>query len=211
MFDAYIFDIDGTLTSTNKLIFASFNRVAKEYLDKSYSDEEIIKCFGPTEDALLMDWLGEKYNEGRRIFYHYYAANHNTMVNVFPHMLDVIKYLKEKDLPLGVCTGKGKDTTRITLEKIEADELFDMIVTGDDVSEPKPSPEGIKMFLDKYKLNPEKVLMVGDAPADLNAAKSAGVKIASVLWDSYAIEEIEKLGADYKFYSPEEFRNFIMQ
>ena len=50
LFDGFIFDIDGTLTSTNQLIFDSFNFIAKKYLDKTFTDEEIIAMFGPPED-----------------------------------------------------------------------------------------------------------------------------------------------------------------
>jgi len=53
LFDGFIFDIDGTLTSTNQLIFDSFNFIAKKYLNKSFTDEEIISMFGPTEDVIL--------------------------------------------------------------------------------------------------------------------------------------------------------------
>jgi len=37
-FEGFLFDIDGTITSTNKLIFASFNYVAEKYLNKHLSD-----------------------------------------------------------------------------------------------------------------------------------------------------------------------------
>ncbi len=60
-FDGIIFDIDGTLTSTNELIFAAFNHIAKKYLDKTFSDEEIISFFGPTEDVIIKQWCGDKY------------------------------------------------------------------------------------------------------------------------------------------------------
>jgi len=51
-FEGIIFDIDGTLTSTNELIFASFNHVATKYLNKKLTNEEIISLFGPPEDTI---------------------------------------------------------------------------------------------------------------------------------------------------------------
>ncbi|MEE9187629.1 MAG: HAD hydrolase-like protein, partial [Bacteroidota bacterium] len=42
-----IFDLDGTLTQTNQLIFAAFNHVAQQYVSKTYSPEEITAMFGP--------------------------------------------------------------------------------------------------------------------------------------------------------------------
>ena len=59
LFDGFIFDIDGTLTSTNQLIYDSFNFIAHKYLNRTFSDEEIIAMFGPTEDVILKEWCGE--------------------------------------------------------------------------------------------------------------------------------------------------------
>ena len=76
-FDAFIFDIDGTLTSTNQLIFDSFNFIANKYLGRTFTDEEIIDLFGPTEDVILKEWCGEKFEEAKRNYYDYYSKNHS--------------------------------------------------------------------------------------------------------------------------------------
>jgi len=110
---------------------------------------------------------------------------------------------------LSIYTGKGRTSTEITLEKMGIKNYFDMIISGDDVENHKPSPEGINLFLEKFNLSTEHVLMVGDAPADAIAARNADVKIASVLWDSYAEDEVKKLGSDYYFYTVKEFSDFI--
>ena len=51
--------------------------------------------------------------------------------------------------------------------------------------------------------------MIGDAPSDIKAAKAAGVKIASVLWDSYSKEKVLTLKSDYFFHSVSELSEFI--
>ncbi|MHB8904621.1 MAG: HAD family hydrolase, partial [Melioribacteraceae bacterium] len=82
---------------------------------------------------------------------------------------------------------------------------------GDDVVHHKPSPEGIDVFVKKFNLNPEKVLMIGDAPADVLAARSAGVKIASVVWDSYAKEKVLTMNSDYVFETVDELMKFLKE
>ena len=72
-FEGFIFDIDGTLTSTNELIFASFNHIAKKYLNKTFTDEEIISLFGPTEDVILKEWCGDKFEEAKEDYYNFYS------------------------------------------------------------------------------------------------------------------------------------------
>ena len=77
LFDAFIFDIDGTLTSTNQLIFDSFNFIAKKYLNKTFTDEEIISMFGPPEDVILKELCGVKFEEAKKDYYKYYSDNHS--------------------------------------------------------------------------------------------------------------------------------------
>ena len=208
-FDGFIFDIDGTITSTNDLIFASFNHVAEKYLNKNFTNEEIISLFGPTEDVILRNWMNDKYEDARRDYFHFYTSQHNAMADIFPGIREILEKIKSKGYPISIYTGKGKDSAEITLEQIGVRHFFDMIVTGDDVKDHKPSPEGINKFLEAFDLNPEKVLMIGDAAVDVIASKDAGVKSALVLWDSYALEKFSGLDSDYVFRSVSEFAEFL--
>lgn len=207
-FDGFIFDIDGTLTSTNQLIFDSFNFIAKKYLNRTFTDDEIISLFGPTEDVILKEWCGDQFKEAREDYYKYYSDNH-AMAELYPGMKEILEYLKSKKYPLGIFTGKGREASLITLKKLGVDYYFDLIVTGDDVENHKPSPEGILKFVKHFGLNPERVLMIGDSVSDVIASKEAGIKIASVLWDSYGKEKVKTLQSDYYFYSAVELNRFI--
>jgi len=207
-FDGFIFDIDGTLTSTNELIFTSFNHIAKKYLDRTFTDEEIISLFGPTEDVILKEWCGDKYEEAKEEYYNFYSDNHQ-MAYAHEGMIEILEYLKTKGYPLGVFTGKGRQAALITLQKIGAEKYFDLIVTGDDVENHKPSAEGILKFVNQFDLNKEKVLMIGDSVGDVKASKEAGVKIASVLWDSHREEIVKTMNSDFYFNTVEELREFL--
>jgi HAD superfamily hydrolase (TIGR01509 family) len=209
MIEGVIFDIDGTLTATNELIFASFNHVAKKYLGKNLTDDEIIALFGPTEDAILKVWMKDNYEEARKDYYEFYSEMHHQMAEAYPGILEILRLVKSRNIPLSIYTGKGRLSSEITLEKIGAIDLFDMIVTGDDVENHKPSPEGIEVFVNQYKLNKDNVIMIGDAPADIIAAHAAGVKIASVVWDSYAKEKVLSMGSDFVFESVKDLRDFL--
>lgn len=189
-----IFDIDGTLTSTNELIFATFNHIAQKYEGRTYSDEEIIAMFGPTEDVILREkFNGEKFKEVYDEYYRFYRENHPRMADLYPGIVDILRELKERKILTSIFTGKGRKTTEITLEILGIKNFFDMIVTGDDVINHKPSPEGIIKFINTYNLKKDEVLMVGDSVADIIAARDAQIDIASVVWDSYAKDEVVKL------------------
>lgn len=208
LFDGIIFDVDGTLTSTNELIYASFRHVTNKYLNKNYTNEQIYSLFGPTEDGVIKELCGDNYEDARKDYYDFYTENHH-MADLYPGIIDILKMLKQRDIKLSVYTGKGSIAASITLKKLGIYDYFNMIVTGDDVKEHKPSPEGVQVFVDKFNLNKERVLIVGDAVADIKAARNSGIKSASVVWDSYAKEKVLAMGSDYVFETVEELENFL--
>jgi HAD superfamily hydrolase (TIGR01509 family) len=207
-FKGIIFDVDGTLTFTNQLIFNSFNHITKKYLGKEYSDEEIIALFGPTEDAILKEMCEDEYEHARKDYYDYYKSNHN-IAQLYDGIKELVIDIHKAKILLSIFTGKGRTSALITLEETGLKNYFDMIVSGDDVENHKPSPEGILKFIDKHSFRPSEVLMIGDAPSDILAAKECGVEIASVVWDSYAEDEVRKLNSKNLFYTVEELRNYI--
>lgn len=209
LFDGFIFDIDGTLTSTNQLIFDSFNFIAKKYLNKTFTDDEIISMFGPPENDILKRLCGENYESARKDYFTYYSKNH-WKAELYSGIKEILENLKSKNYPIGIFTGKGRDASIITLTKLGVDHYFDLIITGDDVENHKPSSEGIIKFLSHFKLEPERVLMIGDSVSDVIASKEAGIKIASVLWDSYGKEEVKTLSSDYYFHTVEGLREFLL-
>jgi HAD superfamily hydrolase (TIGR01549 family) len=207
-----IFDMDGTLTQTNQLIYDSFNHVAEKYIQKSLTNSEIHNLFGPPEKEAVENMIGSTHIEAAMVdYYRFYREQHNTLASIYPGTIDVLTYLKLKGVLVGLFTGKGRTTTDITLEQFGITSYFDMTVTGDDVDEFKPSGDGIKKILLQYSLDPSTVLMVGDAVADFKASRETGVDIASVVWDSYGKDEVMKLSPDFLFQSVSEFFNWLQQ
>jgi len=207
-FDGIIFDVDGTLTSTHKLIFASFRKVGEKYLGRTLSDAEIASNFGPPEDVILKEWGKDKFEEAKSDYYNFYSDNHH-LAKLYPGIKEVLSLLKSRNVLTAIFTGKGRTAADITLLKLGVAKYFDMIITGDDVVNHKPNAEGIINFLNKYELDKERVLMIGDLPQDIYAARSAGVKVASALWDSYAAEKVLTLNSDYVFHKVSGLEKFL--
>lgn len=207
-YDGIIFDIDGTIASTNQLIFDTFNFVAKKYLGRIFTTQEIIDLFGPPEDIILQKLFKEELESATKDYYQYYKSNHYK-AEAYPGIKDLISELKSRSRLLSVYTGKGRKSSQITLEETGLINYFDMIVTGDDVDEHKPSAEGINMFIEKFDLRRNRVLMIGDSVSDIKAALSAGVDYASVIWDSYAIDKVRVMNSENLFHTVQELRSYI--
>lgn len=211
-FSCVIFDVDGTLTQTNELIFASFNYVSGKYLGKTLSREEIIALFGPPEEGGLVKLLGEEVaNTAKDDLYSFYTINHNAMASLHAGIEELLVFLKAHGVKLAIFTGKGKRTTDITLRTLNIIQYFDIIVTGTELAKHKPNPEGIQKIIDTLGLDPQEVLMVGDALSDVKASKSAGVKVAAAAWDSYDRDGLLQARADYVFHSAGEMLQWLKE
>jgi pyrophosphatase PpaX len=207
-----IFDVDGTLTETNELIFATFNFVAKKYLNKDFTPAEITAMFGPPEEVAVDRLVGSaRFPAAIADFFDFYKSNFRSMAKLHAGMDEVLRFLKERKLLLAVFTGKGSHSTEITLQELGIRQFFDMIVTGQDVVNHKPSSEGIRKVMDRFNLSPDEVLMIGDAVADVKAAHEAGIPIAAVVWDSYSKEKVMKMETDYLFHDVKELDRWLRQ
>lgn len=206
-YDGIIFDIDGTLTSTNNLIYASFNYITEKYMGKTLKQEEIIGLFGPTEEQIIEKWFPDNSEEVIEDYYEFYAGHHPEMVSLYPGIMDLLLEIKSQSITLGAFTGKGRRAATLTMEAEGIRQLFDMLISGDDVVNHKPHHEGIDKFLAEYNFTKNRVVMIGDAPADITASENAGVEIISVVWDSYAEEKVRSLNPKNLAHSVEELRN----
>jgi HAD superfamily hydrolase (TIGR01509 family) len=209
-FRCIIFDMDGTLTRTNDLIFASFNYISEKYTGKQMTPREIIALFGPPEEGGLAKIVGaQAMPAALDELCEYYEKHHAHLAALHPGIDDLLRYLKERGLRLAVFTGKGNRTAGITLRALGIDSYFDLVISGSDVTHHKPHHEGILRVMDHFGLSAGDVLMVGDAPGDVTASRAAGVKVAAVLWDTYDRERTLAAKADYVFHQVRELSDWF--
>jgi pyrophosphatase PpaX len=205
-----VFDMDGTLTQTNQLIYDSFNYIAQKYAGRTYSIPEITAMFGPPEeDALLAIVQPEQIDAVMKDYLTFYRAHHNQLAQIYPGMESILRSIKESGKMLALFTGKGTHTTTITLQEFHIDKYFDYVVTGNDVLKHKPSSEGLFKIMIHFTLQPDEMLMVGDSVSDAKAAHEAGIKIAAVMWDSYAKEKVLQMNSDFVFHDIKEFQDWL--
>ncbi len=208
--ECVIFDIDGTIAQTNQLILESFNFITSKYLNKKFLFEEITKMFGPPEEVAIKNLLGDKYSDVVfEEFLEFYKKNHKEFACLYPGIKEILDYLKNQNIILGIFTGKGKFSTLITLKELEIINYFDMIVTGNDVINHKPAGEGINKILNYFEVDRNNSIMIGDSISDIKAAKEAKIKVAAALWDSYSREKIMSEVVDYIFENIEQMKMFF--
>ena len=207
-----VFDMDGTLTQTNQLIYDSFNYIAKKYRNRVYSIPEITAMFGPPEEEALLAIVDRaEIDVVMNDYLDFYRKNHNTDAQLYPGMINVLQTVKRFGSKSAVFTGKGNRTTQITLEECHIEKYFDCVVTGTDVTKHKPSSEGLRIIMDRLGLHPSEMLMVGDAVVDIVAAREAGIRMAAVVWDSYGKDAVLRLKADFVFHTVADFHVWLTE
>jgi HAD superfamily hydrolase (TIGR01509 family) len=170
------------------------------------SDREIAALFGPPEEGALRAIVGDDLlDEAMARYLAFYRSQHLTLASAYDGMPALLEELHRRGVTLTVFTGKGRHTTDITLEVLGLTHLFRKVVTGNDVVKHKPSGEGIVSILDELELDPRRTLMVGDSVSDILAAREAGIRVASVLWDDFNRERVLQHERDYTFHSVDEF------
>lgn len=206
MYSCVVFDMDGTLTNTNRLIFDSFNHIVETYRGGRMADHEIAALFGPPEEGALRAIVGDEcLEEAMQRYLDFYRAHHRSLASVYVGIPELLEELYDRGVLLALFTGKGRQTAAISLEILGLTRFFRKVVTGNDVVRHKPSGEGIASILAEFRVPRERTLMVGDSAADILAAREAGVPVASVLWDSYAKERVLQHERDFTFHAVDDF------
>ncbi len=94
----------------------------------------------------------------------------------------MLRYLKKNGFNLGIVTGKSETSLHISLKYLQMNNIFDYIITGDDVIKPKPDPEGINKVLSFFNIKNDDAIFIGDSDADILAGKKANIYTVGVQW-----------------------------
>lgn len=95
---------------------------------------------------------------------------------------ELLQYLKDDGMKLGIVTGKARRSLDISLQDLQLEDFFDVIITGDDVIKPKPDPEGVYKALALLDVDKDEAMFIGDSNADIHAGLQANVHTIGVQW-----------------------------
>ncbi len=97
----------------------------------------------------------------------------------FPGVTETLAALRRR-ANLAVVTSGSRHRVDADLKRAGLAGHFEVIITGGDVSKPKPEPEGILLALRALAVTPEEAVYVGDTPVDEAMAAHAGVRFVGV-------------------------------
>jgi len=201
-FEPVIFDLDGTVVDTVRLITASFRHASRVVLGHELPDDVLLANVGQplmTQmriiDAARAQELYDAYRE------HNHRV-HDEMIARYDGIEAALGRLKAAQRRLAIVTSKSAETTAMAFRAVGLREYFDTVVTASDTEAHKPSPEPIVLALERLGASPERAVYVGDAPVDVAAGKAARVATVAVLWGAFSPAALAAAGPDFTVATP---------
>ncbi|GAA6620445.1 HAD family hydrolase [Scytonema sp. NUACC26] len=182
---AVLLDIDGTLVLSNDAHAQAWVDVFKEFgYDVPF--EQVRPLIGMGGDRIIpkmVPGLTKDEGEGKAIA----SRRKEIFINDYVHTLkpapgsrELIIRMKDAGLRLIVATSASNEELSALLKVARVDDLLDEATTSNDAETSKPSPDIVEAALDKLNMRPNRVLMLGDAPYDIQSANAVGVGLVAV-------------------------------
>lgn len=193
---AVLFDVDGVLLDTWDFIFGAFEYTLTTHGHPIPADELIQKAMGK---PLLEFYKTIFPNIDPNIFgktHHQYQQGKFDLGKPFPNAKKTLKRLKKAGFSIAAISNRARNSLLISLDRVKLLEFFDLVVSAEDVKNPKPHPDHVYQALKKLKVKPNQAYMVGDTDVDILAGKSAGIKTIAVTY-GFAGKEILKHHPDF--------------
>jgi pyrophosphatase PpaX len=199
-----LFDLDGTLIDSVRLILDSYHHTLAVHGLPARSDEEWLRGVGTPltaqfaecrVDGRTMEALVATYRE-------YNLAHHDRMVTVYPGVLAAVERLRASGRRTGLVTSKNRSGALRGLALAKLERMMDVLVCADEVTNPKPHPEPVEKAVALLDADPRTTVYVGDSIHDMRSGRAAGVRTAAALWGPFGRAHLEDASPDYWLETP---------
>ena len=213
VYDAVLFDFDGTLTESHRGILAS----AYETLDamgvEAPPEAVMRRMIGPplwftfTELCHMPPEQAEEAIERFRVKYDSWGVYQNQL---YPHVEEMLEELKQAGVALCAATSKSPVAAGNVFSFFHLERWLSYLSTPDGEEKSSNKKELILKALNHLGVPPERAVMVGDTRYDALGAKEAGTAFIGVLYGYGTREEMEQAGADCFAASVPELENILL-
>ncbi len=190
---AIIFDMDGVLLDSLRIIRDAFNLIFKKH-GFQLSDTDFGKVKGMSLRDQLKLW-NKKYNmdyETMEFSREAWAIEKETIKNIKPD-IDLISFLdemKEKGIPMAVGTSSTRKRAEEIINILGLDKYMKTIITAEHVDNHKPHPETFLATAKALNTDPQKCVVIDDSDSGIEAAKRGDMKAIAFLTRYHTKEEL---------------------
>lgn len=199
VYQAVLFDLDGTLTNTLEDIAFAMNRALRLHGLPEHPVDAYRYFVGDGVKMLVHRAIGDRQDLAETVFraYQDYYKEHNLdRTRPYDGVPEMLHALQEKGVKLCVFSNKPHaDTCRVV--KHFFPEVNFAVVRGQQEGVPvKPDPAGALAVATECGLTPDAFLYLGDTDVDMICAQRAGMHPVGVTWGFREAEELRQAGAE---------------
>jgi len=172
---AILFDMDGVILDSFQRQFTVFNELRKKHGFKILKKKDVRTGWwgNSLEVNAELFFKGVDFTKLRKE-YNATVLKHMDKGKLMEDAKEVLKKIKAKKIKTGLVTNTTSKRTQAELKFFKVRNLFDVVVTADDVEKPKPYPDPVLKACKMLKVEADEVIYVGDTKNDYKAGKSAG-------------------------------------
>jgi phosphoglycolate phosphatase len=211
---AVLFDLDGTLIDSKQDIAAAANSVRIHFDMPPLPLEVVTGYIGWGIENLNRKTLGlddpQKLAEGLVILKDYYREHAVDHVVIYPGVWELLDFLKNRGIKLGMVSNKPHDLTLLTLDKLKLSPYFTVVLGADAMVNKKPHPEPLLTVLERLGVSPSEAVMIGDSPVDVEAARAANIPIGLVSHGFVDEVHLQAAQPDWLVHSLLEFKVILL-
>lgn len=195
-----IFDFDGTIADTSEGIIDSHKYVLKKINKTIPSDKELYNLIGGNLLDIYMNYFGfteDTAKELVKIYRERYALVGIHKAMLYPNLEELLIYLKEKGIKIGIATLKAERFAIEMVHELGISQYFDCIC-GMDADDRLTKAKLVRRCMDKTNCKSSDSILIGDTLNDYKGAVQAGVDFLGV---SYGFGLENKLKYDFICYN----------
>ncbi len=181
---AVIWDMDGVIADTAPYHLRAWQQVFRKR-GVSFTEEDFRRNFGQRNDTIVRNTLGQgtPQSEIDAITTEKESSFRNRVrqrIKPLPGAINLIKSLAEHGFEVALASSAPIENIQLITTGLGINGYFQAIVSGRDVTEGKPSPQGFLLAAQKLGVKPKNCIVIEDAVAGVSAAKKAGMHCLAI-------------------------------
>ncbi len=212
---AVLFDLDGTLIDSAPQLVGALNQLRQQYdlppipflVGRPYASHG---AAGLLKAGFNMEKNDPLFDARVQEFLDIYKEVFNLNMQCMEGIEELINTLNLRKISWGIMTNKAKKFAQPIVSSHPLLKSAACLIAGDDVSMPKPSPEGLIKASQMLSIEPSDIIYLGDDRRDVMAANDAGMVSMAARYGYLEVgDDAKSWGAQYIIDKPSELLDYL--